>query len=77
MACVDAKNDPKHCGACNNACATGQYCNEGVCAAVNGCISPRQLCGTTCTDTSIDARNCGSCGNACATGRACLNRMCL
>jgi alpha-tubulin suppressor-like RCC1 family protein len=32
-ACVDTQRDGTHCGACGNACTTGQYCLSGVCTA--------------------------------------------
>ncbi|MCC6811860.1 MAG: hypothetical protein IT381_30830 [Deltaproteobacteria bacterium] len=31
--CVDADNDPRHCGACNNACEAGALCLAGSCRA--------------------------------------------
>lgn len=30
-ACVDPASDPRHCGRCDNACATGQSCVNGAC----------------------------------------------
>lgn len=35
--CVDAENDPAHCGACNNSCPDGQRCAVGVCAEEQPC----------------------------------------
>ncbi len=32
--CVDTSTDPAHCGACGAACAPGQWCADGACAAV-------------------------------------------
>lgn len=29
--CVDTQTNKDHCGACNNACAEGEVCEEGVC----------------------------------------------
>ena len=30
-ACIDLQTDASHCGTCDNACASGQCCMEGVC----------------------------------------------
>jgi hypothetical protein len=40
--CVDLASSTTHCGACNNACATGN-CQNGTCCAVGA-----TLCGGTC-----------------------------
>lgn len=48
-ACVNLANDPRHCGACSNACtASASLCSHGV------CIEP------PCTTTCVDAACCGN-----------------
>ena len=41
--CVDADNDPRHCGACNNACEAGALCLAGSCRAGPGQRRTRKM----------------------------------
>src|SRR5690606_40971938 len=52
--------DPAHCGACDDACATGESCMAGSC--VGTCGGGLTSCDGTCTNTDIDPNNCGACG---------------
>jgi hypothetical protein len=45
-ACVDTSANESHCGACNNVCPTGSYCNSGVCEAPTDCQFG--VCGVDC-----------------------------
>jgi hypothetical protein len=65
-ACVRPDSDPRHCGACGSACASGQVCAGTVCADV--CAAPRAICGGACVDPTSDPAHCGGCGIACESG---------
>ncbi|MCC7534712.1 MAG: hypothetical protein IT379_00785, partial [Deltaproteobacteria bacterium] len=45
-ACTDVRSDARHCGACGNACAPGQACENGAC--VVNCTDPQTRCGDSC-----------------------------
>jgi hypothetical protein len=34
--CVDPKTTPSHCGECDHACGSGEYCDQGECAPYGG-----------------------------------------
>jgi hypothetical protein len=34
--CIDTQSDSQHCGACGNACNTGEPCSEGTCLSWAG-----------------------------------------
>lgn len=53
--------DPKHCGACGNACAAGTPCIDGKC----GCPPGKIACFGMCVDPQTDDNHCGGCGNQC------------
>lgn len=65
--CVDLKNDPLNCGACDRYCDGPQggaaSCENGTCAS--GCRGGKTECQGACVDTSSDRMNCGACGNEC------------
>ncbi len=63
--CADVATDVANCGSCGNACAAGQVCSGGSCAA--SCGSPYTSCVDAgyCADTLIDPSNCGGCGVVC------------
>jgi hypothetical protein len=72
--CVTTANDPDHCGACGESCATGQKCAEGGC--VLACPDGQQACDGGCFDVDSSRRHCGACGNACETGEVCQEGSC-
>ncbi len=72
-ACANTQSSPTHCGACFNACLTGQTCNGGVCS----CAAGQQDCGGTCVDVQTNAAHCGGCNMACGTGATCQGGMCV
>jgi len=47
--CIDVRSDPRHCGTCGNACASGSGCVAGRC-----CGSP--ACGGRCLGTRWELR---------------------
>ena len=67
--CVDTRFDPKNCGGCGVACATGEVCNGGTCATT--CADPLIACEGRCVDPRHDPSNCGSCGVSCVDGEVC------
>lgn len=77
--CVDARFDPKNCGACGVSCPEGELCSNGVCGVACGmgvasCVDA--LGETRCVDTLSSFANCGGCGKACAVGEGCLAGKC-
>lgn len=89
--CIDLQTDGANCGACGHACAAGQGCHSGTCAArcgggatgvgncgadCSGCAGT-VACGASCTNTQYDPGNCGACGHACASGQACTAGACV
>jgi hypothetical protein len=73
--CVNTQTNAAHCGACQNACATGQFCSGGAC--VVACAAGQTQCGTSCVTVATDARNCGFCGNSCAFNETCSAGACV
>jgi len=61
--CYDPQNFHDHCGDCNTACQSTEWCTKGKCCSVGS-----QICNSVCTDVSADKNNCGSCGNVCGSG---------
>ncbi len=73
--CVTTDRDPLNCGACDNACATGERCVMGACTQT--CPAGQTLCSSDCVDPLTDARHCGDCGQACETGLICTSGQCV
>ncbi|MCU0655721.1 MAG: hypothetical protein MUF64_10680 [Polyangiaceae bacterium] len=77
-ACVDTKSDPKHCGACGQACAAAQNCSNGVCKVL--CDLPSLSCDGACVSITSNPLHCGGCNKPCAVpenGQAvCNNGQC-
>jgi hypothetical protein len=67
--CVDTRFDPGNCGGCGVACAPGEVCSGGTCAAT--CTAPLIACEGRCVDPLHDPSNCGTCGVACVDGEVC------
>jgi hypothetical protein len=63
-ACVDRTTDPKHCGACDNACGPLEICTEAACV----CGPAGTVCGAACVDTLNDPAHCGTCDFPCPAG---------
>lgn len=72
--CVNTKNDPNHCGACNQPCAEGESCASGTCSSQ--CSGGTTSCGGTCVNTQTDSANCGACNTACPAGQGCVAGQC-
>ncbi|MEM1007775.1 MAG: hypothetical protein AAGJ35_02105 [Myxococcota bacterium] len=65
----------EHCGGCNQACAQGQMCVNGMCRRLS-CAKGQTLCGTFCVDTRRDPNHCGGCRKRCVSG-VCLEGQCV
>src|SRR4051812_18605302 len=75
--CANLVSDNDNCGACGNACGTGEVCDNSQCTAVVGeCPTGQMSCSGTCKDTQVDSNNCGACDVACATGYTCGAGVC-
>jgi hypothetical protein len=77
--CVTASTDASNCGACGNACGSGQACVGGVCQSppsTGTCPTGQIRCGGGCVDPKSDESHCGGCGNACQGNLTCLSGTC-
>jgi len=70
--CADYTTDSRNCGACGQACGTGQVCQASACRCQDGTTS----CSGSCVVTAYDAQNCGACGRRCESGQVCETGEC-
>src|SRR4051812_12045094 len=68
--CKDLTSDQQNCGACGNACGTGQTCQSSTCMCTAGLLA----CGGACV--ASDASHCGGCSTACTGGQVCSPNAC-
>jgi hypothetical protein len=84
--CRDLTSDPNNCGACNNPCAAGEVCDNGVCLLDLGqtCAASTECASDTCCASGtpraglcglLDGAVCGQNNNACCSG-ACVGGVC-
>ncbi|CAN5362869.1 hypothetical protein BH09MYX1_BH09MYX1_57320 [soil metagenome] len=76
--CIDTKTNQDHCGACNAACPSAQFCDAGTCdlgcdAGVK-CAVPDA--GLSCIDTQTSNAHCGACNAPCTSGKVCITGTC-
>jgi len=72
--CVDYLHDPANCGACDNVCAEGTFCDDGSCLLT--CDEGQTDCFGQCVSLGNDNANCGECGNVCDEGTYCSSGFC-
>jgi hypothetical protein len=81
--CADVTNDARHCGGCDQACASTCSdldcgCAGGMCIAGQGCpFGP--TCGGVCLEVSAyaNADHCGGCDNRCGDVELCIESACV
>lgn len=73
--CTDVANDRENCGGCGVACADGEVCSDGACAATE-CGGDALTCDGACVDPRFDPGHCGACDAACADGEVCSDGAC-
>lgn len=72
--CVQTSLNPSHCGACGNACAGTQVCDNGTCA--DACSGGRTDCERSCVDLTSDPAHCGDCATFCSEAETCSSGKC-
>lgn len=83
--CVSTDSDPKHCGGCDQACATGAACEGGVCVELcqidgrqvaAGALNAANSCEQCTPATSATAWTQRADGTPCNPGQVCSAGMC-
>jgi Stigma-specific protein, Stig1 len=83
--CVSTESDPKHCGGCDMACATGAACESGACVAVcqidgkqvsAGAVNAANACEQCAPATSATAWTQRADGTSCNPGQVCSAGVC-
>lgn len=83
--CVSTGSDPKHCGGCDKACATGEACESGVCVALcqidgkqvaAGAVNAANACEQCTPETSATAWTQRADGTPCSPGQVCSAGAC-
>jgi hypothetical protein len=65
-ACVNLRDDTRHCGACGVACRADQLCNGGKCVCKSlGLFTDTADCAGKCVNLSNNADHCGKCDRKC------------
>lgn len=84
-ACVNTEVDPVHCGGCDNACASGQSCEAGVCVSRcqidgqqvdSGAVNAANACEQCVPETSATTWTQRADGTQCASGQVCSAGVC-
>ncbi len=76
-ACVDAQQNPQHCGACNNSCAVGAICEQGKCTQTTpSCPTGTTRCTEDCVNLQENNLHCGACNNPCPAKQRCEKGRC-
>lgn len=83
--CVSTVSDPKHCGGCDKACASGEACEGGVCVAVcqingkqfaAGAVNAANSCEQCTPAASAIAWTQRADGTPCNAGQVCSAGVC-
>lgn len=83
--CVSTLSDPKHCGGCDKACATGEACESGVCVMLcqidgkqvaAGAVNAANPCEQCMPATSATAWTQLADGTSCSPGQVCSAGVC-
>ncbi|MFE8598550.1 hypothetical protein [Archangium violaceum] len=83
--CVSIESDPKHCGGCDKACATGEGCEGGVCVSLcqidgkqvsAGAVNAANSCEQCTPATSVTAWTQRADGTPCNPGQVCSAGQC-
>ncbi|RKH55881.1 hypothetical protein [Corallococcus llansteffanensis] len=83
--CVTTASDPKHCGGCDKACATGEACEGAVCVALcqindqqvtAGTVNAANACEQCMPATSATTWTQRADGTSCNPGQVCSAGVC-